>query len=105
MEDSPSPVYGAALLMRFGSDPIRGSNPRSSAEPCSRAFGPLPSSWYLPGGRPPGAPRCGLWPETGGGGAGGGGWPFVVWGDQSLWVERAGVALGRDGLLTGEGGD
>ena len=32
MEASPSPVYGAALLMRFGSDPIRGSNPRSSAE-------------------------------------------------------------------------
>src|ERR1700678_466305 len=32
MEDSPSPVYGAALLMRFGSDPIRGSNPRSSAQ-------------------------------------------------------------------------
>ncbi len=31
VEDSPSPVYGAALLMRFGSDPIRGSNPRSSA--------------------------------------------------------------------------
>src|ERR1700751_4971184 len=31
LEDSPSPVYGAALLMRFGSDPIRGSNPRSSA--------------------------------------------------------------------------
>src|ERR1700736_657948 len=32
LEDSPSPVYGAALLMRFGSDPIRGSNPRSSSE-------------------------------------------------------------------------
>src|ERR1700685_4046349 len=40
MEDSPSPVYGAALLMRFGSDPIRGSNPRSSAEPCSLAWRP-----------------------------------------------------------------
>src|SRR5487761_541993 len=35
LEDSPSPVYGAALLMRFGSDPIRGSNPRSSAEAVS----------------------------------------------------------------------
>src|SRR6185437_4205910 len=32
LEDSPSPVYGAALLMRFGSDPIQGSNPRSSAQ-------------------------------------------------------------------------
>src|SRR5579859_694400 len=31
MEASPSPVYGAALLMRFGGDPIRGSNPRASA--------------------------------------------------------------------------
>jgi hypothetical protein len=31
MEDSPSPVYGAALLMRFGGNTIRGSNPRSSA--------------------------------------------------------------------------
>src|SRR6202000_2125401 len=31
LEDSPSPVYGAALLMRFGFTPIRGSNPRSSA--------------------------------------------------------------------------
>jgi hypothetical protein len=32
MEDSPSPVYGAALLMRFGGNTIRGSNPRSSAQ-------------------------------------------------------------------------
>jgi hypothetical protein len=32
LEDSPSQVYGAALLMRFGSDPIRSSNLRSSAE-------------------------------------------------------------------------
>ena len=31
MEDSPSPVYGAALLMRLGFTPLRGSNPRSSA--------------------------------------------------------------------------
>src|SRR4029077_14153922 len=31
MEDSPSPVYGAALLMRLGGDTFRGSNPRSSA--------------------------------------------------------------------------
>ena len=31
LEDSPSPVYGAALLMRFGGNTIRGSNPRSSA--------------------------------------------------------------------------
>ena len=30
-EASPSPVYGAALLMRFGFAPIRGSNPRASA--------------------------------------------------------------------------
>jgi hypothetical protein len=30
-EASPSPVYGAALLMRFGFTPIRGSNPRASA--------------------------------------------------------------------------
>src|SRR5215813_2021169 len=32
MEASPSPVYGAALLMRFGLAPIRGSNPRASAQ-------------------------------------------------------------------------
>jgi hypothetical protein len=32
MEASPSPVYGAALLMRFGFTPIRGSNPRASAK-------------------------------------------------------------------------
>src|SRR4029077_17638227 len=31
MEDSPSPVYGAALLMRLGVTNLRGSNPRSSA--------------------------------------------------------------------------
>jgi hypothetical protein len=31
-EASPSPVYGAALLMRFGFTPIRGSNPRASAD-------------------------------------------------------------------------
>src|SRR3974377_719642 len=31
VEDSPSPVYGAALLMRLGFTPLRGSNPRSSA--------------------------------------------------------------------------
>ena len=31
MEDSPSPVYGAALLMRLGVTTLRGSNPRSSA--------------------------------------------------------------------------
>src|SRR5215475_10453027 len=36
-EASPSPVYGAALLMRFGFTPIRGSNPRASAR-----HGPLP---------------------------------------------------------------
>ena len=30
-EASPSPVYGAALLMRFGFAAIRGSNPRASA--------------------------------------------------------------------------
>ena len=39
LEDSPSPVYGAALLMRFGSDPIRGSNPRSSAARGFPVFG------------------------------------------------------------------
>jgi hypothetical protein len=32
MEASPSQVYGAALLMRFGSDPIRSSNLRASAQ-------------------------------------------------------------------------
>src|SRR6201996_3142612 len=31
LEDSPSPVYGAALLMRLGVTTLRGSNPRSSA--------------------------------------------------------------------------
>ncbi len=31
MEASPSPVYGAALLMRFGLKPIPGSNPGASA--------------------------------------------------------------------------
>jgi hypothetical protein len=31
VEDSPSPVYGAALLMRLGFTALRGSNPRSSA--------------------------------------------------------------------------
>jgi hypothetical protein len=31
VEDSPSPVYGAALLMRLGGNTLRGSNPRSSA--------------------------------------------------------------------------
>src|SRR5690606_549833 len=31
MEASPSLVYGAALLMRFGLTPVRGSNPRASA--------------------------------------------------------------------------
>ena len=31
VEDSPSPVYGAALLMRLGLAALRGSNPRSSA--------------------------------------------------------------------------
>ena len=36
LEDSPSPVYGAALLMRFGFTPIRGSNPRSSASAARR---------------------------------------------------------------------
>ena len=30
-EASPSPVYGAALLMRFGLIPIPGSNPGASA--------------------------------------------------------------------------
>jgi hypothetical protein len=30
-EASPSPVYGAALLMRLGFTPLRGSNPRASA--------------------------------------------------------------------------
>ena len=32
VEDSPSPVYGAALLMRLGGNTLRGSNPRSSAQ-------------------------------------------------------------------------
>ena len=36
-EASPSPVYGAALLMRLGFAPFRGSNPRASA-----SHGPLP---------------------------------------------------------------
>ena len=60
LEDSPSPVYGAALLMRFGSDPIRGSNPRSSAERRSmlvelRSTAPRPA---VPsrGGDPPDPP-------------------------------------------------
>jgi hypothetical protein len=64
MEDSPSPVYGAALLMRFGSDPIRGSNPRSSAEPCSLAWRPASRSVHLPGGRPPVPPEAGLQPAN-----------------------------------------
>src|SRR5580704_2961632 len=38
-EASPSPVYGAALLMRFGFTPIRGSNPRASAT-LTRDFAP-----------------------------------------------------------------
>ena len=33
LEASPSPVYGAALLMRFGFIPIPGSNPGASAAP------------------------------------------------------------------------
>ena len=80
LEDSPSPVYGAALLMRFGSDPIRGSNPRSSARGFP-LFGRLrrPSrshSRISPGGRPPGppdvrrrAPHESGWPLPGYGGA------------------------------------
>jgi hypothetical protein len=42
LEDSPSPVYGAALLMRLGVTTLRGSNPRSSALTSSfaRKIGP-----------------------------------------------------------------
>src|ERR1700728_2127479 len=64
LEDSPSQVYGAALLMRFGSDPIRSSNLRSSARG-SPLFGgrgptfPHPTRGCLPGGRPPGPPDVG----------------------------------------------
>jgi hypothetical protein len=61
LEDSPSPVYGAALLMRFGSDPIRGSNPRSSAERTTVVGGLRPPPrcpQYLPGGTTPRTPLC-----------------------------------------------
>src|SRR5882672_1976150 len=63
LEDSPSPVYGAALLMRFGSDPIRGSNPRSSAERPSmlvelRSTAPLLA--VSSRGDDPRTPRCRL---------------------------------------------
>src|SRR5580693_1650530 len=73
LEDSPSQVYGAALLMRFGSDPIRSSNLRSSARG-SPLFGGLAPTFPIPladvsrGGDPPdppmsAAPTCGwcLW--------------------------------------------
>jgi hypothetical protein len=46
-EASPSPVYGAALLMRFGFAPIRGSNPRASAREqalCRPGKVPVPMS-------------------------------------------------------------
>jgi hypothetical protein len=62
LEDSPSQVYGAALLMRFGSDPIRSSNLRSSARGSSM-FGGLAPTFPIPladvsrGGDPPGPPR------------------------------------------------
>ena len=63
LEDSPSQVYGAALLMRFGSDPIRGSNPRSSAEAAYPARWPsatfATARSIFPGGRPPGPPDVG----------------------------------------------
>src|SRR5487761_501092 len=61
LEDSPSPVYGAALLMRFGSDPIRGSNPRSSARGFPLFGGltahlPSATRGHLPGGATPRPP-------------------------------------------------
>src|SRR5689334_7434152 len=65
LEDSPSPVYGAALLMRFGSDPIRGSNPRSSARswvpPVRRAAPhfPAPLANISRGDDPPDPPAVG----------------------------------------------
>lgn len=40
MEASPSPVYGAALLMRFGFIPIPGSNPGASARRTARLVPP-----------------------------------------------------------------
>ena len=45
LEASPSPVYGAALLMRFGSKPIEGSNPSASAHgnPRELATGGFPA--------------------------------------------------------------
>src|SRR5690606_34826614 len=64
-EDSPSPVYGAALLMRLGLTPFRGSNPRSSA---LRSRAPTlsgPGSSCCPD-RPasPGRTRPGAWPPS-----------------------------------------
>ena len=52
-EASPSPVYGAALLMRFGFAPIRGSNPRASA-----GHGP---SLNAPGRGPAEGPKVAVW--------------------------------------------
>src|ERR1700730_2598279 len=70
LEDSPSPVYGAALLMRFGSDPIRGSNPRSSAERRSmlvelRSTAPRPAVSSR-GDDPPEPPDVGYADKAGG---------------------------------------
>ena len=47
VEDSPSPVYGAALLMRLGVTTLRGSNPRSSAAPrlCPEHLWTGPDPW------------------------------------------------------------
>ncbi len=36
MEASPSPVYGAALLMRLGREALPGSNPGASAKRAAR---------------------------------------------------------------------
>src|SRR5258708_37482957 len=45
LEDSPSPVYGAALLMRLGGDPFRSSHLRSSApHQALRSAGEVPSA-------------------------------------------------------------
>jgi hypothetical protein len=57
VEDSPSPVYGAALLMRLGVTTLRGSNPRSSACFLSSGFAP---TWRRPPGRHR-EPAGGVW--------------------------------------------
>src|SRR5690606_21465718 len=53
LEASPSLVYGAALLMRFGLTPIRGSNPRASATSLGAPHGG-PQSDHEPAAAPDG---------------------------------------------------